>query len=285
MLDIRQRTGYLLLAVLIGHVILISAQVQSRSGVPMLEAVTFGAFSRVQAAAAGVIYGVGDLWTNYFALRGARLENEALRRQVAELQVRLAEQQALAERTGRLQALLDLRQSTGLPMLAAEVIAGNPNPGVRTVTINRGSADGVQQNMAVLAPGGVIGRVIGPLAAHAARVQFLIDTAAAAGAVVERTRAGGMIVGVRDEPPLEMRFVSNLADVKPGDRVVTSGLEGIYPSGFLIGYVETAEQKGSGLYLDVTVRPSVDYSSVDDVLVVTLPPRPAATAAPGGGGR
>lgn len=284
MLDIRQRTGYLFLAVLLGHVILISAQVQSRSGVPVLEAVTFGVFSRVQAAVSGVIYGVRDTFGSYFALRGVRAENEVLRKQVAELEVRLQEQQALAARTARLQSLLDLRSSATLPMLAAEIIAGNPNPGVRTITINRGSADGVQESMAVVAPGGIVGRVVGPLAAHAARVQFLIDTAAAAGAVVERTRAGGMVVGSNDDPPLRMEFVSNMADVKPGDRVVASGVEGIYPKGFLIGHVESAEQ-ARGLYRAVTVRPTVDFSSLEEVLVVMVPPRGATPEAAPEGGR
>ena len=289
MLDIRQRTGYLFLAVLLGHVILISAQVQSKSGVRVLEAVTFGVFSRIQAAASGLIYGVRDVWGNYAGLRSARTENETLRKQVADLEVRLQEQRALATRTERLQSLLDLKTATTLPTLAAEVIAGNPNPGVRTITINRGSADGVQENMAVLAPGGVVGRVIGPLAAHAARVQFLIDRAAAAGAIIERTRAGGMVVGMdcaTCDPPMAMELVSKLADVKVGDVVVASGIDGIFPKGFPIGQVAVAEP-GTGLHMNIRVRPSVDFGSLEDVLVVLVPARPATEdptdPAPGAG--
>ena len=124
---------------MIGHLILISAQVQSKAGVPVLEGVTFGVFSRVQGGAAGLFRGVGGTWGNYFALRGVRAENEALRQQVAELEVRLQEQRALASRAERLQALLGpARRARPLPTLAAEVIAGNPNPGCMTVTINRG---------------------------------------------------------------------------------------------------------------------------------------------------
>lgn len=276
MLDIRQRTGYLFLAVLLGHVILISAQVQSKSGVRVLEAVTFGVFSRVQQAVAGVIFGVRDVWGNYGALRGVRVENEALRKQVAELEVRLQEQRALAARSERLQALMNLQTSTTLPTLAAQVIAGNPNPGVRTITIDRGSADGVQENMAVIATAGVVGRIVGPIASHAARVQFLIDPAAAAGVVTERTRAGGMVVGTEQNPPLRMELVSNLADVKAGDLVVASGVDGIFPKGFPIGNIETVEP-GKGLYLSIAVRPTVDFSSLEEVLVVMVPPRPALT--------
>jgi rod shape-determining protein MreC len=130
--------------------------------------------------------------------------------------------------------------------------------------------------MAVIAPTGIVGRVIGT-AAHAARVQLLIDRAAAAGAVTERTRAGGMVVGSEHDPPLAMELVSNLADVKPGDTVVASGVDGIYPKGFAIGRVESSE-RGALLYRVITVRPLVDFSSLGHVLVVLVPGRPATPA-------
>jgi rod shape-determining protein MreC len=284
-LDIRRRTGVLLFVVTMAHIFLISVQVQSKSGVPVLQAVTFGAFARVQAGTAAVIHGVRNFWGNYVGLRGVRVENEALRKQVANLEVRLQEQRALAARSTRLQELMNLQTSTTLPTIAADVIAGNPNPGMRTITIGRGSADGVEADMAVIAPTGIVGRIIGMPAAHAARVQLLIDRYAAAGALTERTRAGGMVVGVDGDPPLTMELVSNLADVKAGDTVVASGADGIYPKGFTIGRVEAAE-RGSALYRTITVRPSVDFSSLEEVLVVLVPVRLAipdgSAPAPGG---
>ena len=274
MLDIRRRTGVLLLAISVAHLILISVQVQSKSGVPVLQAVTFGTFARVQGTTSSTLSGVRHFWSNYVWLRGARQENETLKRQVAELEVRLQEQRALASRSARLQELLDLRSSTDVPTIAAEVIAGNPNPGMLTVTIGRGSADGVRADMAVITPAGIVGRIIGAPAAHAARVQLLIDRSAAAGALTERTRAGGLVSGVDKDPPLIMDMVSNLADVKAGDTIVASGVDGIYPKGFVIGRVETSE-RGAGLYRAITVRPVVDFSSLEEVLVVLVPPRPA----------
>jgi rod shape-determining protein MreC len=275
---LRQRTGVLFVVVLVGHLILISAQVQSKSGVPVLESVTFGVFSRVQGATFGVFGGVRDLWGNYVALRGARVENEALHKQIAELEVRLQEQRALAARTTRLQELLDFRTNTTLPTIAAEVIAGNPNPDMLTVTIDRGADDGVQANMAVIAPKGIVGRVIGRPAAHAARVQLVIDKTAAAGALIERTRTGGMVLGVESDPPLKMELVSNLGDVVVGDTVVTSGVDGVYPKGFAIGRVERSE-RGTGLYRDIAVRPAVDFSGLEEVLVVLVPAHGATPAA------
>ena len=270
MLDIRQRTGYLFLAVMVGHVILISAQVPTRSGVPVLEGVTFGAFSRVQRAIAGVVGGVRNGWGNYVALRGARVENEALHKQVADLEVRLQEERALAARAVRLQELMNLKVNTSMPTLAAEIIAGNPNPGMLTVTIDRGSADGVQANMAVISPRGIVGRVVGDPASHASRVQLIVDRTAAAGAIAERSRAGGMVVGIDGDPPLRMDLVSNLADVNVGDVIVTSGVDGVYPKGITIGRVEKS-QRGTKLYREITVRPAVDFSSLEEVLVVLVP--------------
>lgn len=274
MLDIRKRTGYLFLAVMMAQVILVSAQVQTKSGVRALQAVTFEVFSRVEFGTASMVNGVSNVWGRYIALRGVREENDALKRRVAELEVALQQEHALAARAQELQRLMDLKSQAAVPTLAAEIIAGNVDPVMRTVTIDRGSTDGVQPDMAVIAPGGVVGRVIGPVATHASRVQLLIDRNAAAGALIERTRAGGMVVGAEANPPLRLDLVSNLADVKPGDLVVASGVDGIFPKGYLIGRVERAD-RGAGLYWRIDVRPGVDFSSLEQVLVVLLPPRPA----------
>jgi rod shape-determining protein MreC len=273
-LDIRKRTGYLFLTVMMAQVILVSAQVQTKGGVKVLQAVTFELFSRVQFGTASALNFVRHGWSNYIALRGVKGENDALRRRVADLEVKLQQEHALAARSQQLQALMDLKSQATLPTLAAEVIAGNPDPVMRTVTIDRGTADGVLADMAVIAPGGIVGRIIGPVAQHAARVQLIIDRNAAAGALTERTRAGGMVVGAEANPPLRMELVSILADVKPGDDVVASGVDGIFPKGYRIGRVEHAD-RGAGLYRTITVRPGVDFSSLEEVLVVLIPPRAA----------
>ncbi len=274
MLDIRKRLGWLFLSVMIAQVILVSWQVQTKSGVRVLSAVAFETFSRVQFGTAAVVNGVRGTWTNYVELRHVRADNADLRRRVADLEVRLQQEHALAARAEQLQELMNLKTQATLPTLAAEVIAGNPDPAMRTVTINRGSADGVIANMAVIAPRGIVGRVIEPVGRHAARVQLIVDRNAAAGALSERTRAGGMIAGAEANPPLRMDLVSNFADVKAGDNIVASGVDGIYPKGYLIGQVERSD-RGGGLYRNITVQPAVDFSSLEEVLVVLSPPQPA----------
>ena len=269
MLDIRQRTGSLLVAVIIGHVILISAQVSSSPGVRVIESVTFGVFSQVQRSVSSWLGAMRGVWHGYVALQDLSTENAELKHHVADLEVRLQQQRALAARSESLQALLNLRAEVELPTIGAEVIAGDATPWFRTVTINRGTRDGIRPDLAVIASAGVVGRVVGQPAARAARVQLLIDRNAAVGAMIERSRAGGVVSGATDATELRLDYVSNLSDVNVGDRVVTSGIEGIYPKGFLIGYVEDV-QPGRGLYLTIRVRPVVDFDGLEDVLVVMV---------------
>jgi len=271
LLDIRQRAGYLFLAVTLGHIILISAQVNARSGVPVLEQVTFGVFAEVQRSMTAVVSGVRQFWSGYVGLRQVRAENAELKQQLADAQIQLQQQRALADRTRGLDRLLELRERLTLNTVAAEVIASGATPDFRTMTIDKGTHQGVEPDMAVLAPAGVVGRVVVP-SLRAAKVQLLIDRNAAAGALIERSRAQGVVVGAGDDR-LRLEYVSELADVAVGDVVVTSGIDGIFPKGFIIGRVEALDRSG-GAYRRITVMPAVDFSSLEEVLVV-LTPTPA----------
>ena len=279
-IDIRRRTGYFFLAVIVGHVILISAQVTTKRGVPMLEAAVFGVFSEVQRAANSVTMGVRGTWQDYFALQQVRTENEQLKQQVADLRVRLQEERNLAEQSQSLQKLLDLKTSTSLKTTGAGVIAGGASPEFRTITIDRGTNGGLRADMAVIAPAGVVGRVIQPNG-RAAKVQLLIDRNAAAGALIERTRAQGVVVGTGADE-LRMDYVAGTADVKVGDTVVTSGIDGIYPKGFVIGQIQSVS-RGGGQYSAIVIRPAVDFTSLEAVLIVLAPP-PATTETAGTAG-
>src|SRR5471032_1138199 len=275
--DIRQRSGYLFLAVTLGQILLISAQVNSKSGVPVIESVTFGIFSEVQRGLSGGFSGVRQLWTGYIALRNLKVENEALKRDLAASQVAVQEQRALADRTRGLERLLDLRGHLKLNTVAAEIIGAAATPDFRTLTIDKGTRDGIKSDMSVIAPAGIVGRLVVP-SLRSAKVQLLIDRNAAAGAIVERTRAQGVVVGGGDDR-LRMEYVSEVFDVVVGDVVVTSGIDGIYPKGFIIGRVESVEKAGSA-YKRITIKPAVDFSSLEEVLVV-LTPTPARQVADG----
>jgi rod shape-determining protein MreC len=276
-LDIRQRTGYLFLAITVAHIVLISAQVNTRRGVPVLEAVVFGVFAEVQRGASSVIGVVRTSWTDYFALQEVRQENERLQQELGQLRIALQQERALAQQSRTLQDLLTLRSQTELSTTAAGVIGSGASPDFRTITIDKGTMDGLAPDMAVISPAGVVGRVITP-SARAAKVQLLIDRNAAAAAIVERSRAQGVVEGTGGN--LRLNYVSATADIKVGDRLITSGIEGIYPKGFVIGQIESIE-RGAGEFSAVIVGPAVDFSSLETVLVVLTPPIAAQIDAEG----
>jgi rod shape-determining protein MreC len=279
LLDIRNRSGYLFLAVMLGHVLLISAQVSSKSGVPVLEAVSFGIFAELQRGVSAGVNGIRHAWGGYVGLRHVKAENDELKRQLAAAQVDVQQQRALANRSRALEKLLDLRDRSNLGTVAAEIIAAGATPDFRTLTIDKGTNDGLRPDMAVISPAGVVGRVVVP-SARAAKVQLLIDRNAAAGALIERSRAQGVVVGGGDDDRLLMEYVSEVSDIVAGDVVVTSGIDGIFPKGFVIGRVETVEKSG-GAYKRIVVRPAADASSLEEVLVIVTPT--AARETRGGG--
>jgi rod shape-determining protein MreC len=280
LLDIRQRVGWLFMAVMVTHLIIISAQVTTRRGVPLLEEAIFGAVAEVQRVASGGIGETRGVWQNYVALRQTAHENEALKQRVSQLEVALQRERALAQQTRVLQQALDLKLDTPFVTEPALVIASGASPDFRTMTLDKGSRQGLAADMAVIAPEGVVGRVILPTP-RAAKVQLIIDRNAAAAGLVERSRAQGVIVGTGSDR-MRLEYVPGTADLKVGDRVVTSGMDGIYPKGFVIGQIESIE-RSAGEFSNVLVRPAVNLSALEAVLVVTSPqeaPKPDKAKGP-----
>ena len=283
MIDLTRRTGVSLLVAVVGHFLLLSTQANTAAGVPVLQTVAFGVFSEVQRVVTGTVGTVGGLWSGYVELQAVRAENESLRRELDAVRLQWQMDRAGAQRVRGLEALLGLRDAAGLATVGARIIGNDATPYFRTVTIDRGRRDGVRLDAAVVSAAGVVGRVVDEPGHRAARVQLLIDRNAAAGALVERSRVAGLVVGDADDRLLRMEYVSNLEDVEVGDTVVTSGSDGIYPKGFVIGDV-TVVQRGPGLYRTIHVRPRIRFGDLDHVLVI-LPesPPPAPLAAAGGG--
>jgi rod shape-determining protein MreC len=288
-LEIRQRTGWLFVGVVVAHLVLISAQAKTGGGVSMLSSVVFGAFAEIQRGATGAVGGAQHAWQDYFALQQVRRQNETLQNEVATLRVQLQQEQNVASQSRSLQELLGLKQELANTTTGARVIGGSPSPEFRTITIDKGTQDGLQADMAVIAPAGVVGRILEP-SARSSKVQLLIDNTAAAGAIVERTRAQGLVVG-RGRDGLRLDYVSSSADIKVGDRVITSGVEGIYPvprssdaaypKGFVIGQIESLDTRGRGQYENVVVKPAVDFSALETVLVVLEKPARVKAGKPG----
>ena len=271
----RRRAGYLVLGVLVAHLVVISGQVDTSPGTSVLHAVTFGLLSEAQRLVSATVASGRDLWEGYVSLRGAHEEKVELQEQIARLRLRLQAQDALVRQTQSLERLLELDRTVELMTLSARVIGIDATPWFRTVTVDRGLRDGVEAALAVIAPGGVVGRVVGTPGMRAARVQLIIDRNAAAGALVERTRVPGVVVGTGDGVSLRMQYVSNLEDVQVGDAIVTSGADGIYPHGLPLGTV-TSVRRGPSLYKTIDVEPAMEFDRMEHVLIVTHDERLAA---------
>ena len=203
---------------------------------------------------------------NYLTLTGYKAENERLRKRIQALEV---ERQRLleAEATNRkLQKLLDFRgQLPGKPVTAS-IIANSASSWFQGCILDKGSADGVQKDMAVVTPLGVIGKVVS-VTARSAKVILLTDANSGIDVMVQRTRSRGIISGSLDGSTV-LKYMKRSEDVQMGDRLITSGLDGVFPKGMLAGTVTKVNKQSLGLFQTIEVMPAVQLALVEQVLVV-----------------
>jgi rod shape-determining protein MreC len=268
------KSRLLLAGLVLGHLVAISKQVDVGDGATLFERWLFAVFSPLQGLISGGVDGVGGTWSNYVSLRGVREENERLRDRLAVTELLLQQRTHRAREAERLRELLQLRAVLPLEVLVAEVIARDGVPWFRTVTIDKGSQQGVALNAPVISPNGVVGRVI-RLGPDAAVVQLLLDQESGVGVRIERSRVTGVVAGQVDSAgqltgDLQMKYVPMLADVVEGDLVITSGLDRIHPAGLVVGRVRQVAL-GTGLFKEILVAPSARFDKLEEVLVVRTP--------------
>ncbi len=196
-------------------------------------------------------------------------ENEMLRNEVKRLMAENVGLQELRRENERLRAQLGLQEThPGLELLPAEVVSRDSSGTTQVVAINRGSRDRVSPGMAVIAPEGLVGRVT-EVGSNFAKVLLIIDISSSVNAVIEESGADGIVVGQWQAGGwLKMRYIQQGQAVKPGDKVVTSGLGGGFPRGLLIGQVVNVGPSQLELSEEAEVRPAVDFAQIRLVSVV-----------------
>lgn len=218
-----------------------------------------------------------DLIHQYLWLTGVARQNRQLRRQLAHLPAIQAQMAELQRENRELTELLDLKNALGLNVVGARVIGSDATGLASTILLDQGSRRGLKPGMAVVAQAGAVGKLVAT-SREASRVVLLDDHDCAVDAVDQRSRTRGIVSGVV-EGGIIMRYVQRTDDVKVGDTLVTSGLDGAFPRGVLIGYVSRVERKGPGLFVHVAVKPAVDFRTLEQVLVIAQsPPVPPAAA-------
>jgi rod shape-determining protein MreC len=220
----------------------------------------------VQRLFQGTVALTESIWSNYFSLVHVRQENLRLKRLIDSLKMENSRYREALHSHERLKALFQFKQSIDRPVVAAQVIGLDPTGWFRSVIIDKGERSGIAMDMPVVNASGVVGRVVS-VSPNYAKVLLVIDQNSSVDCLVERSRDRGMVRGL-SETICSVDYMVKTSDVKVNDRIVTSGLGGVFPKGISIGHVVSADESPGDLFRRVRLRPSVDFSRLEEVLVI-----------------
>jgi len=232
-----------------------------------LESVIMDVISVPQNLFSKVTRVIGRFWFSLTQVGYLQGENRRLREEVARLNTRLSELQEQKIINERLRELLKFSSDISGERITAEVIGKDPSNWFRNIIVNKGSADGVAQNMPVVSHQGLVGRVV-KVSAHTAHIMSIIDHTSSVGAIVQRSRDEGVIIGKSYGFLCEMKYLSSRAQVKKDDIIISSGIGGIFPKGLIIGDVMKVTKDNMGLMQKVEVKPRVDFAKLEEVLII-----------------
>ena len=275
---LRRHREPLLVCILLAHALGMFLGSNRRVREPILvDRIALAVTAPVQRAVVATVDGVAGAWSQYVSLRSVRRENAQLAEENGKLRadvVGLAEAQAENE---RLRRLIHYEEVNTGPKVVARVLGINPDPNRLSVRIDRGEGDGVRRGQAVVTPDGVVGQVL-RATASAADVLVVFDPNSRLGGRVQRTRARVGISGAGDDQALKLEYLLRTEDLEEGDLVVTSGTDGVYPPGLVVGRVTGVQRQTSGMFLNAGILPAVNFTRLEEVLV--LAPQPSAAAFP-----
>lgn len=281
----RYRNVTVLVAILFAQVLGLAVQVKrstENESTRLIRVWVVNAITPFEKGLVGIQNGTSKLWHNYFYLRGVRQENRDLKLEIERLrleQVRLNED---AEQARRLQALLGFKEQFISQTLPAQVIGSSGSEQSRSIYIDKGDHDGIKQGMPVITADGIIGKVL-RVFGTTSQVLLIDDQTSGVGAILETSRLQGVLRGT---PAGEIVLEKVTADetVQPGEKVLTSGGDQVFPKGLPVGTV-TKVSTASDLFLNVRVKPAANLSKLEEVLVITKKEERMSSVAATGGAR
>ncbi len=265
----RYRNLIVLVGVLFAQVLGLAVQVKRTTDIEssrLIRVWAVGAVSPLEKALVWAQTSTGNLWHNYFYLRGVRAENRELKQQIEQMRIEQVRMSQDADQARRLQALLAFKEQFISQTRAAQVIGSTGSEQSRAIYIDKGEKDGIKPDMAVITADGIVGKVL-----HVYRSTSLVllisDQTSGVGAILDKSRLQGILRGM---PSGEIALERIMTDeqVPAGELVLTSGGDRIFPKGLPIGRV-TKVSTGSDLFLNVRVKPAANLSKLEEVLVVT----------------
>jgi len=209
---------------------------------------------------------IGSVADRYVFLSSAEEEITTLRTEVSNLRSELLKVKEYEFENHRLKALLGFKESNTFPLLPARVTGRSASAWYRTMVLDKGILDGVRQGSPVVTAGGVVGRVY-EAGSTTARVLLLTDASSAVDALLQRSRAQVVVEGDMGPNP-RLLYLARGVDVEVGDKVVTSGLDGIYPKGLLLGEITRLRASPGDIFQSARLEPGADFSSIEEVFVI-----------------
>src|SRR5271167_1881447 len=259
----RHKSLALLTGVLLAQILMLAVQLKRDSRGRLIRVWAITAVSPFERAGAWGFDKVRGVWNHYFALQATSRNNEALRVENGTLKLAIAQLQSKAAEADRLAALLNFRKSNpDVPMLGARVIGASAGTASRMIEIDRGERDGIRRNMAVITPDGAVGKVI-EIYRDNAQILLLTDKDGGVGAMLIESRIQSPVGGT-GEPLLNMKYVANDDKVNVGEKVVTSGMDKIFPRDIPVGTV--IEVKPGNPFKTIFLRPAAKLDRLEEVI-------------------
>jgi rod shape-determining protein MreC len=265
----KERAVLVTIPLLLLQLIILSLQIEGASGTLLFKTWTLTAQAPILAASSAITGGIRHVWTGYVWTVGARAENEKLRESVRRLSLLNRSNEQARQENIRLRQLVSLNQGLPYRTLGARVIARTPSFLANVIYIDRGVKDGVKIDAPVLSGDGIVGRIV-LASGHQSQVQLITNPDASVGVMLEQARTPGVLRGSGDIP-MDLSYINNTEQVSVGDIVLSSGLDGIFPKGLVVGKVVDS-QKGKGVFRSVKVEPRVDLIRLEEVSVLLLEP-------------
>ena len=269
--EIRQKAPLWLITLLLANAVIMAVDARDNQGQQRIVRVWTQTFaSPIQSASSKAGGATSNFFREIFSFRSIAKENEELKQRLSAVEGELQNARREAAENERLKGLLDLREKGTYQTVPARVIARDASVWFNTITINRGSSSGIAVNMPVVSATGIVGRVI-TVSPFASQVMLVTDEKAGAGAVVGQLGESGALGSVKGRPDLgliEMRYVSGLEKVAVGDYVMTTGQDGIYPSGLNVGEVVDVHNGTATQPHQILIRPGARLDRLEDVAVL-----------------
>src|SRR5712671_740200 len=261
----RHKSLVLLVGVIVLQILMLAVQIKRDSEGRLIRVWTVGAVSPFERAGSSSFGWFRDAWRKYFALQNTTKVNEQIRRENDTLKLQITQLQGKAAEADRLAVLLNFREShANVPMIGARVIGTGAGTASLTIQLDRGERDGIRKNMGVITPDGVVGKVVEAYP-NASQVLLLTDKESGVGAMLADSRVQGP-VGGQGEPLLVMKYVPNDDSVNLGERVITSGMDRIFPRDLPVGTV--AEIKPGNPFKQIRVKPAANLERLEEVFVL-----------------